>query len=69
MTQAEELTNNYQSMNPNSTSFELKVYFLEQMQEISTQYGGTVSISAPLGWGGQLQAHQSYFLSDSLECD
>lgn len=69
MSQAEQLTDAYQSINPNSTALQLKTYFLQKMQQISAQQGGTVSISAPMGWNGQLQPHQTYFITSSWECE
>ncbi len=69
MSQAEQLTDAYQSINPNSTALQLKTYFLQKMQQISAEQGGTVSISAPMGWNGQLQPHQTYFITSSWECE
>jgi hypothetical protein len=69
MTQAEAMTNTYQSINPTATAIQLKSYFLSQMVQISSTHGGTVSTSSPLGWTGTLKPHQSYIISSGIECD
>ncbi|MCX2680583.1 hypothetical protein OOZ15_11580 [Galbibacter sp. EGI 63066] len=69
MTEAEQLTNSFQSNNPTATANQLKYYFLEQMQNISAQHGGTVGTSPPLGWIGPLKPHKAYIISSFWECD
>lgn len=69
ITQAEVLTNTYQSINPTSTANQLKTFFYGKLQEGMAEYGGTISTSPPLGWNGQLKQHQTFILSSGLECD
>ena len=69
MTQAEALTNAYQSINPTSTVIQLRNYFYNKLQDGMAEYGGTISTAAPLGWTGTVKEHQTYFLSSGIECD
>lgn len=69
MTEAEALTNAYQSINPSSTPTELRTYFYAKLGEGMAEFGGTISTSAPLGWTGTLKEHQTYWLSSDLGCN
>lgn len=69
MTQAEVLTNTYQSINPTSTASQLRTFFYTKLNEGMSEYGGTISTSPPIGWDGQIKQHQTYFLSSGIECD
>jgi hypothetical protein len=68
-TQAEQLTDLYQSANPTSTAQQLRDYFYLKLTELCQEKGGAVSTSPPLGWTGTLKEHTVYFLFESLECD
>lgn len=69
MTEAELLTNTYQSINPKATAAQLRTFFYKKLEEGLAPFGGTISTSAPIGWGGQLKKHQTFILSQYMECD
>lgn len=68
-TQAEALTDVFQSINPNSDEFDLRDYFYSKLEELIQANGGGLSTSPPLGWTGTLKTHKTYLVSQSLECD
>ncbi len=69
MTQAEALTNSYQSLNPTATAFQLRTYFYTKLEQTMAENGGTISTYPPIGWTGTLKEHNTYILSSGVECD